>query len=107
MRGLFAHIAVRWRAQGSITGPEAKALLRTMRTHRQALISGSEIPAVPRLITRRLRPTVLWALFRVSVETPGIFVMGLVAIPTALAIGVFRAAERLAHWLAPHVSQIF
>ena len=52
-------------------------------------------------------PTVLWALFRVSVETPGIFVMGLVAIPTALAIGVFRAVERVAHWLAPHVSQVF
>lgn len=107
MRGLFAHLAVRWRAQGSITGPEAKALLRTMRSHRQALISGGEIPTVPRLITRRLRPTVLWALFRVSVETPGIFVMGMFAIPCAVAIGFYRAIERLAQWLAPHVSQVF
>lgn len=104
MRGLFAHLALRWRAQGSITAPEAKALLRTMRAHRHALASGDATPVVPRLITKRLRPILLWAVFRVSVEQPGVFVLGLFAVPSALAIGVYRLLANVAQWAAPHLS---
>jgi hypothetical protein len=107
MRGLFAHLALRWRAQGLITTAEAKALLRTMRAHRHALISGDATPMVPRLITRRFRPTLLFAVFRVSVEQSGVFVLGLFAVPAAIVIGIYRLLANVARWAAPHLSNYF
>jgi hypothetical protein len=104
MRGLFHRTALRWRRSGSLSTAEARALVRTMRGHRHAVLHGDEVPMVPKLITRRVRSVVLWSLFRVSIETPGLFVLGVLCIPVAFSIALYQLLAALAAWLSPHLS---
>lgn len=106
MRGLFQRIAIGWYRSGSLSAAEARVLLRTMRSHRLAVIQGQEMPRVPQLIARRVRPALLWSLFRVSVETPGLFVLGALCIPVAITLAAYRLLLAAVAWLSPHLFQL-
>jgi hypothetical protein len=106
MRGLFHWIALRWCCSGSLSAAETKALVRTMRSHRRAVVQAAETPMVPKLITRRIRPVLLWSVFRLSVETPGLFVLGVLCIPVAVSIAIYQILADLAAWLSPHLLQL-
>lgn len=104
MRGIFHKLALKGYRMGWLSFSEAKCLIRTMRAHSMALIHGQNAPVVPKTIARKLRPVLLWALFRVGVETPGIFVLGLLCVPAAAAFALYQVARSLLGWGASYIS---
>lgn len=80
--GLFEKI-IMWRYRTeAISLRDVKVLLRSMNLYKQARIDGSAMPELPNALTRRLRTMWIWAAFRVSIEQPTYFALGvLLSIP--------------------------
>lgn len=95
MRSVFERWALRRHLQGDMDRRTLFALVRTMRGHRAAVLSGDAWPMVPRVVNRHWRLAVMWSLFRLSVEQPVVFTWSLVAMPIGVVMLVVIWGERL------------
>jgi hypothetical protein len=88
--GLFEKIIMwRYRTQ-AISLRDVKVLFRAMHMYKQALIDGTAMPDLPTALTRRLRTMWIWAAFRVSVEQPTHFALGVVLSIPALGFLIYQ-----------------
>jgi hypothetical protein len=88
--GLFEKI-IMWRYRSdAITLRDVKVLFRTMNLYKQARINGSAMPDLPNALKRRLRTMWIWAAFRVSVEQPTHFALGVVLSIPALGFLTYQ-----------------
>lgn len=97
--GLIEKI-IMWRYRTeAITQRDVKALLRQMRLFKQAHIEGNAIPALPHSISRQFRTVWIWAAFRLSVEQPGHFVLGLLLSVPAIGLLLFQFIDFLIRFI--------
>lgn len=96
---LFERWALHLHGHGRLEFRQLRQLLRLMRAHRVAVHSGDLWPTPPKALTRRLETTALWALFRLSVEEPTVFTMGLIAMPVAIAMLAWGLVTRVLSWI--------
>ena len=88
--GLFEKITM-WRYRSdAITLRDVKVLFRSMNLYKQARINGSAMPDLPNAQKRRLRTMWIWAAFRVSIEQPTHFALGLVLSLPAIGFLIFQ-----------------
>lgn len=95
MRSVFHHQVLRWRATGRLPSWQARLLLVAMQRHRQAWLSGTEQPPLPKALARRLDAVLLWVLFRLSVERPVALALGRLLVAPAALLDLHRLGGRL------------
>jgi hypothetical protein len=96
---LFDRILLwRYRA-GAINRRELSVLRRGMSAYRLAYQNGGEYPELPRPMLRKLRTVWIWSAHKVFVESPGLFLAGVVFFIPAVAITTFNFASRFVKWI--------
>jgi hypothetical protein len=102
--GLFDRI-IMWRYRsGAITLREVKVLLRTMRSYMQAYNEGNALPELPRFMARQFRTIWIWAAFRVSVEQPTFFALGVLLSLPAIGFLLYQFVMFLVQIIEPKLA---
>lgn len=72
---------------------DVSVLLKRMRAYRQAHVQGTALPMLPKMQRRKIQAVAIWALFRVSLEQPGYFALGIVCAVPSLFILTHQAVQ--------------
>ena len=87
---LFDWILMNRLMSGALSRRDVGRLRKTMRQYRIAFRDNTSLPVISKVMTRRFQPAFIWSLFRISVEQPGYFLLGLVsAIPVVIFFTYF------------------
>lgn len=75
---------------GSLSRRDVGRLRSCMRLYRKAFRENASLPVLSKAMSRRFQTVFIWSLFRISVEQPGYFLLGMVcAIPALILITYF------------------
>lgn len=83
---LFLFLMLKLQRAGRLAPRQVREMLRTMRAFSHAWDSGQPLPAPARWITRPGLPLLLWSAWRVSHESPSLFMFGVLAMPPAIVM---------------------
>lgn len=87
---LFDWILMNRLMSGSMSRRDVGRLRSAMRLYRKAFRENTSLPVLSKVMSRRFQTAFIWSLFRISVEQPGYFLLGMVcAIPALILIAYF------------------
>jgi len=82
---------------GALSRRQVCILRRSMREFAKAHRDNTAPPVLPKTISRKFQSAFIWALYRLSVEQPGYFALGLLcAIPSMVLIAYFLVLKAVA-----------
>lgn len=100
---LFFVLMIRLMHARRLTSSQVRGLIRLMRAYEGAWHSGNELPLPARWVTRPGVPLMVWAAWRVSVESPGLFMFGAIALVPAVPIFLFTIGRWIWRLVRPLV----